>query len=74
VTTMPIGDGARALEWNEPALLAGSGKAGSIILDPTTFDDLEEELIEVGFSPEAATRNAGTIPRSASGFSPAAVL
>ena len=63
VTTVPIGDGARALERNEQAPLAGPEEAGSITLDPATFDDLEEELIEVGFSPEAAARIVCTVPR-----------
>ncbi|MBL0407262.1 hypothetical protein JKG68_25375 [Microvirga aerilata] len=63
VTTMPIGDGASALERNEQTPLSGPAEAGSIILDPAIFDDLEEELIEVGFSPEAAARIASTVPR-----------
>ena len=38
-------------------LLAGQKPAGaSITLDPAIFSDLEEELIEVGFSPEAVTQ------------------
>ena len=63
VTTAPIGDGASALERNEQTPLSGPEEAGSIILDPAIFDDLEEELIEVGFSPEAAARIASTVPR-----------
>jgi hypothetical protein len=34
-----------------------------ITLAPAIFGDLEEELIEVGFSPEAAARIVSTIPR-----------
>jgi hypothetical protein len=63
VTTVPIGDGASALERNEQAPLAGPEEAGSVILDPAAFDDLEEELIEVGFSPEAAARIVSMVPR-----------
>jgi hypothetical protein len=63
VTTVPVGDGASALERNEQAPLAGPEEAGSIILDPATFADLEEELIEIGFSPEAAARIASMVPR-----------
>ncbi len=63
VTTVPVGDGARALERNEQSPLARPEEAGAITLDPATFADLEEELIEVGFSPEAAARIAGTVPR-----------
>ena len=38
-------------------LLAAPEAAGaSITLDPPIFSDLEEELIEVGFSPEAVTQ------------------
>ena len=63
VTTVPIGDGARALERNEQVPPAGREEACSLTLDPATFDDLEEELIEVGFSPEAAARIVCTVPR-----------
>ncbi len=41
VTTVPIGDGASALERNERTPLSGPEVAGSIILDPAIFDDLE---------------------------------
>jgi hypothetical protein len=51
VTTVPIGDGASALDRNEQAPLARPEEAGSIILDPATFADLEEELIENGVQP-----------------------
>jgi hypothetical protein len=34
----------------------------SITLEPDPIEDLEEELIEIGFSPEAATWIAGKIP------------
>ena len=63
VTTVPIGDGARALERNEQASIAGPEEAGSITLDPATLADLEEELIEVRFSSEAAARIIRTVPR-----------
>jgi hypothetical protein len=63
VTTVPIGDGASTLERNEQVPPAGPEEACSLTLDPATFDDLEEELIEVGFSPEAATRIVSTVPR-----------
>ncbi len=35
----------------------------TITLDPAIFGDLEEELVEVGFSPEAAARIVSTVPR-----------
>jgi hypothetical protein len=45
-------------------LLAGPEPADACItLDPATFSDLEEELTEVGFSPEAAARIVSTVPR-----------
>jgi hypothetical protein len=34
----------------------------SITLDPDTVEDLEEELIEIGFSPEAATWIISKVP------------
>ena len=45
-------------------LLAGPEPADAFItLDPATFSDLEEELTEVGFGPEAAARIVSTVPQ-----------
>jgi hypothetical protein len=45
-------------------LLAEPTAAGaSITLDPAIFSDLEEELIEIGFSPEASAYIVRTVPR-----------
>ena len=35
----------------------------SVTLDPDAVEDLEEELIEIGFSPEAATWIVNKVPR-----------
>jgi hypothetical protein len=45
-------------------VIAGMEAEGTTItLDPAIFGDLEEELVEVGFSPEAAARIVSTVPR-----------
>jgi hypothetical protein len=45
-------------------LLAEPRPTGAwITLDPAIFSDLEEELIEVGFSPEASAHIVRTVPR-----------
>jgi hypothetical protein len=64
VTTISPED-ALALQPNDgQTLLAAPEAAGaSITLDPAIFSDLEEELIEVGFSLEAAARIVRTVPR-----------
>ena len=75
VTTVPIGDGARALERNEQASIAGPEEAGSITLDPATFADLEEELIEVRFQPRGCRSDYQVqFLDERPGFSPAPVL
>ena len=46
-----------------PAPFAGSKTAdNSVTLEPDPVEDLEEELIEIGFSPVAAAWIAGKVP------------
>jgi hypothetical protein len=54
-----------ATEPSDGQSLPAAPEAGgaSITLDPAIFSDLEEELIEVGFSPEAAAHIVRTVPR-----------
>jgi hypothetical protein len=57
VTITPIGDVEGVLERNESLQTpVAEAKAAdrSITLEPDPVEDLEEELIEIGFSPEAA--------------------
>ena len=66
VTTTSLADDAGTLEPNEDGqtLLAAPERAGALVtLDPAIFSDLEEELIEVGFSQEAAAHIVRTVPR-----------
>jgi len=45
-----------------PTLMTATATAGnSITLEPHTVDDLEEELMEIGFSAEAAAQIASTV-------------
>jgi spore germination protein GerM len=63
VVTTPIGSVEGALQ----TLFTGPAAEGRLItLDPAIFDDLEEELVEVGFSPEAAAGIIETVPREPS--------
>jgi len=65
VTVAPIAD-----EVDEPEQMGDEPKAVSkadaednaITLDPDAVEDLEEELIEIGFSPEAATWIISKVP------------
>jgi hypothetical protein len=60
VTTTAIADHRGALQ----TVIAGpEAEDTTITLDPAIFGDLEEELVEVGFSPEAAARIVSTVPR-----------
>jgi hypothetical protein len=60
VTTTAMADHRGALQ----TFIAGpEAEAPTITLDPAVFGDLEEELVEVGFSPEAAARIVSTVPR-----------
>jgi len=64
--TMTSPEAAGALKPIEDGqtLLAAPEAAGALItLDPAIFSDLEEELIEVGFSPEASAHIVRTVPR-----------
>ncbi len=64
VTVTSIEDGVPEPIKDRQTLLAEPKPAGaSITLDPAIFSDLEEELIEVGFSPEAAAHIVRTVPR-----------
>jgi len=65
VTVAPIAD-----ETEEPEQAGDEPKPvpepdaddNSITLDPDAVEDLEEELIEIGFSPEAAAWIVGKVP------------
>ena len=60
VTTTAMAGQTGALQ----TVIAGpEGEDTTITLDPAVFGDLEEELVEVGFSPEAASRIVSTVPR-----------
>jgi hypothetical protein len=60
VTTTPINN----VEGTLQTVIAGpEAEDTTITLDPAIFGDLEEELVQVGFSPEAAARIVGTVPR-----------
>jgi hypothetical protein len=64
VTTTSLEEGVLQPNEDRQMLLAAPEAAGAAItLDPAIFSDLEEELIEVGFSPEAATHIIRTVPR-----------
>ena len=52
----PVEDGQTLLAEPRPT-------GASITLDPAIFSDLEEELIELGFSPEASAHIVRTVPR-----------
>ena len=63
-TTSPGDTGAlQPIEDGQTLLVAPEAAGASITLDPAIFSDLEEELIEVGFSPEAAAHIVRTVPR-----------
>jgi hypothetical protein len=47
----------------ETSLIRHGHSAGPITLEPVVVDDLEDELMEVGFSPEAAARIVLAVPR-----------
>jgi hypothetical protein len=56
VIAAPIEGGESGLEQNGDGTTPVAGVASSLItLEPDPVDDLEEELIEIGFSPVAAT-------------------
>jgi hypothetical protein len=52
-----------AVRVTTTAIAGPEAEDTTITLDPAVFGDLEEELIEVGFSPEAAARIVSTVPR-----------
>ena len=65
VTVAPIADEAEEPEpmGDEPKPAAGAdADDNSITLDPDAVEDLEEELIEIGFSPEGAAWIVGKVP------------
>jgi hypothetical protein len=64
VTTTSIDDYPGVLEEeDEDTLLVEREDAGRLItLEPYSLDDLEGELIEVGFSPEAGAIIASKVP------------
>jgi signal recognition particle GTPase len=63
VTAAPIEDDEGGLEQNKNVLKPEAKAADrSITLEPDPVEDLEEELIEVGFSPEAAAWIVRKVP------------
>jgi hypothetical protein len=65
VTVAPIADEAGEPEQmgDEPKpVAAADADDNSITLDPAAVEDLEEELIEIGFSPEAAAWIVSKVP------------
>jgi hypothetical protein len=65
VTVAPIADEAGEPEQagDEPKPIAEpDADDNSLTLDPDAIEDLEEELIEIGFSPEAAAWIVSKVP------------
>jgi hypothetical protein len=65
VTVAPIADEASEPEQmgNEPMPVSeADAEDNSITLDPDAVEDLEEELIELGFSPEAVRWIVSKVP------------
>jgi len=63
VTVISIeADAPESIENGQSLFAVPKAAGASITLDPAVFSDLEEELIEVGFSREAATRIVDTVP------------
>ena len=65
VTVAPIADEAGEAEQRGDGLEPAAGRDAddnSITLDPDAVEDLEEELIEIGVSPEAAAWIVGKVP------------
>jgi hypothetical protein len=59
VTVAPLEDA----EQDEGGQKPGAGaEDSSIILEPDPVEDLEEELLEIGFSPKAAAWIVGKVP------------
>jgi hypothetical protein len=66
VTTVSMDGYVGPPEQPEDGLMLSAGPEPAdafITLDPAIFSDLEEELTEVGFSPEAAARIVSIVPR-----------
>ena len=63
VTSLEDAGALQPIEDGQTLLGAPEAAGVSITLDPAIFSDLEEELIEVGFSPEAAAHIVRTVPR-----------
>lgn len=65
VTVAPIANEAGETEQTGDGLKPAAGRDAddnSITLDPDATEDLEEELIEIGFSPAAATWIVSKVP------------
>jgi hypothetical protein len=65
VTVAPIADetGESEQTVDQPRPVSGpDADDSSITLDPDAVEDLEEELLEIGFSPEAAAWIVGKVP------------
>ena len=61
VTAAPI-EHAEPNEAGQKPVTGADADDTSIILDPDLVENLEGELIEIGFSPEAAAWIVGTVP------------
>jgi hypothetical protein len=61
VTVAPMQNVELNEDGHKPATRADADD-NSITLDPNAVEDLEEELIEIGFSSEAATWIVGKVP------------
>ncbi len=59
VTVLPLEDAEQDEGGQNPAAVA---EDSSITLEPDPVEDLEEELIEIGFSPVAAAWIVGKVP------------
>jgi hypothetical protein len=59
VTVAPIKDAEQDEGGREPG---AEGEDNSIILEPDPVEDLEEELLEIGFSPVATAWIVGKVP------------
>ena len=62
VTVAPIDDEPEQMGDKPKPASKADAEDNSIILDPDAVEDLEEELIEIGFSSEAATWIVSKIP------------
>ena len=62
VTVAPIDDEPEQIGDKPKPVLKADAEDNSIILDPDAVEDLEEELIEIGFSTVAASWIVSKVP------------